>query len=199
MVVVKIGGSLQSSLYIKRWIKTIELQFNNSFLIIFGGGKYADKVRKEQKIKHYDDYEAHILAINAMKYLTEDHLCCLRNFKQINSIEDIKKNYKKRKLLIWIPSVEEVLKLNISSNWNSTSDSIALSIANKVNAPLLLVKSIKFNKKKYLNNFFLKQNVIDKDFSKNYVFSNQKISIVSRGNSYKLKKICKDFNLNSSC
>ena len=99
MVVVKIGGSLQSSKYIKRWIKTIELEFDNSFLLVFGGGKYADQVRKEQKIEHYDDYQAHILAINAMKYLTEDHLCCLRNFKQINSIEDIKKNYKKRKFM----------------------------------------------------------------------------------------------------
>ena len=52
MVVIKIGGSLQSSAYIKRWIKTIELEFDNSFLLIFGGGKYADQVRKEQKIKH---------------------------------------------------------------------------------------------------------------------------------------------------
>ena len=199
MVVVKIGGSLQSSSYIKRWIKTIEFEFDNSFLLIFGGGKYADQVRKEQKIKHYDDYQAHILAINAMKCLTEDHLCYLRNFTQLRSIEDIKKNYKKRKLLIWIPSIEEVLKLNISSNWDSTSDSIALSIANKINAPVLLVKSIKLNKKNFLNNFFLKQNIVDKDFSKNYVSSEQKISIVSRGNSYKLKKICKDFNSNSSC
>tara|TARA_Y100000741_G_C18221755_1_gene546173 strand:+ start:778 stop:1377 length:600 start_codon:yes stop_codon:yes gene_type:complete len=199
MVVIKIGGSLQSSAYIKRWIKTIELEFDNSFLLIFGGGKYADQVRKEQKIKHYDDYQAHILAINAMKYLTNDHLCYLRNFKQLHSIEDIKKNYKKRKLLVWIPSFKEVLKLNISSNWDSTSDSIALSIANKINAPLLLVKSIKFNKKKFLNNFFLKQDVIDKDFCRNYPSSKQKISIVFRGNSYKLKKICKDFALNSNC
>ena len=30
MVVIKIGGSLQFSSYMKKWIKSIELNFNNS-------------------------------------------------------------------------------------------------------------------------------------------------------------------------
>ena len=74
MVVIKIGGSLQSSNYIKKWIKSIELNFNNSFFLMFGGGKYADQVRSDQKIKGLSDYEAHILAIKAMNKLTLDNL-----------------------------------------------------------------------------------------------------------------------------
>ena len=48
MVVVKIGGSLQSTQYIKKWIHEIKLNRNTSFLLVFGGGRYAEKIRKDQ-------------------------------------------------------------------------------------------------------------------------------------------------------
>ena len=95
MVVVKLGGSLQSTKYIKKWIRAIELKFNSSFILIFGGGKYADKVRLAQKEKNYDDYMAHELAIKAMKKLTIDNLEHLKNFSKIDSLDSIKNNQKK--------------------------------------------------------------------------------------------------------
>ena len=84
--------------------------------------------------------------------------------------------------------------MKVSKNWDSTSDSIALAIANKINSPLLLVKSVKFNSKKYLNSYFLKEDLLDKDFLKYKFTTNQNISIVSKYNFYKLKKICNDFS-----
>lgn len=193
MVVIKIGGSLQSSDYIKKWIKSIELNFNNSFFLMFGGGKYADQVRYDQKIKGLSDYEAHILAIKAMNKLTFDNLNYLDKFSKIYTLENIKKSYKKRKLFIWMPKVSDIDNLGVSKNWNSTSDSISLAIAKKFNCPLVVVKSVKFNKKQYLNNFFLKNDLVDKDFLRYYQYTNQKISIVSKYNFYKLEKICKNF------
>ena len=193
MVVIKIGGSLQSSNYIKKWIKSIELSFNNSFFLMFGGGKYADQVRYEQKIKGLSDYEAHILAIKAMNKLTLDNLDYLNKFSKIDTLENIKKSYKKRKLFIWMPKVSDIDNLGVSKNWNSTSDSISLAIAKKFNCPLVIVKSVKFNKKQYLNNFFLKNDLVDKDFLRYYQHTNQKISIVSKFNFHKLEKICKNF------
>ena len=193
MVVIKIGGSLQSSNYIKKWIKSIELNFNNSFFLMFGGGKYADQVRYEQKIKGLSDYEAHILAIKAMNKLTLDNLDYLNKFSKIDTLENIKKSYKKRKLFIWMPKVSDIDNLGVSKNWNSTSDSISLAIAKKFNCPLVIVKSVKFNKKQYLNNFFLKNDLVDKDFLRYYQHTNQKISIVSKFNFHKLEKICKNF------
>ena len=193
MVVIKIGGSLQSSDYIKKWIKSIELSFNNSFFLMFGGGKYADQVRYDQKIKGLSDYEAHILAIKAMNKLTFDNLNYLDKFSKIYTLENIKKSYKKRKLFIWMPKVSDIDSLGVSKNWNSTSDSISLAIAKKFNCPLVVVKSVKFNKKQYLNNFFLKNDLVDKDFLRYYQYTNQKISIVSKYNFYKLEKICKNF------
>ena len=74
MVVIKIGGSLQSTSYIKKWIKEIKINRNESFLLVFGGGKYAKYVRNEQKIKNYNDAEAHKLAIDAMKKFTNEEL-----------------------------------------------------------------------------------------------------------------------------
>ena len=53
MVVVKIGGSLQSTQYIKKWIHEIKLNRNTSFLLVFGGGRYAEKIRKDQIRRRY--------------------------------------------------------------------------------------------------------------------------------------------------
>lgn len=199
MVVVKIGGSLQSTKYIRYWIKAVKLNRNTSFLLVFGGGKYADEIRRQQKIKLYSDYEAHKNAVNAMKSFTKDYSNELKDFLYIKSVDSIKKNYKKRKLLTWLPSVNEVSKLNIPLDWNATSDSIALAIAKKTNSPLIIVKSLKFNSKKYMNSFFLKDQILDKYFSDNYKLHDQKISITSRDKFYKLKKICKDFSRNINC
>lgn len=194
MVVIKIGGSLQSTDYIKKWINAIRLNRSTSFLIIFGGGKYADNIRYDQKEKKYDDLKAHKLAIKGMTNFTEDVLEELKDFTVVNSIRNIKKNYKSRKLLVWMPSYEEVCDFNIPNNWDATSDSIALAISKNINAPLIVIKSVRFNYKKYINVFFLKENILDKYFSNNYYSSSQKISLVSREKYYKLNEICKDFS-----
>jgi len=194
VVVIKIGGSLQSTDYIKKWINTIRLNRNTSFLIIFGGGKYADNIRYDQKKKKYDDLKAHKLAIKGMTNFTEDNLEELKDFTVVNSIRSIKKNYKSRKLLVWMPSYEEVCDFNIPDNWDATSDSIALAISKNINSPLIVIKSIRFNCKKHINAFFLKDNILDKYFSNNYYSSPQKISLASREKYYKLSEICKDFS-----
>ena len=193
MVVIKFGGSLQSTDYIKKWINAIKLNRDTSFLIIFGGGSYANSIRLEQKIKKYDDLKAHKLAIKGMAYFTQDILDEYNDFTVINSVRNLQKNYKSRKLLIWMPSHEEVCNFNLPNNWDVTSDSIALAISKSINSPLLVIKSVHFNCKRYLNNFFLKDNILDKYFSKNYKYSPQKISLVSRDKHYKLREICKDF------
>ena len=194
MVVIKIGGSLQFSSYMKKWIRSIELNFNNSFFLIFGGGEYADKVREDQKIRGLNDYEAHILAIKAMHKLTLDHLNYLNKFSEIHSLKNIERNYKKRKLFVWMPKINDIDNLDVSKNWDSTSDSISLAIAKKFNCPLIIVKSANLSSKKFLNNFFLKSDLLDRDFVKLFQNTNQKISIVSKYNFHKLKEICKDFN-----
>ena len=194
MVVIKIGGSLQFSSYMKKWIRSIELNFNNSFFLIFGGGEYADKVREDQKIRGLNDYEAHILAIKAMHKLTLDHLDYLNKFSEIHSLKNIERNYKKRKLFVWMPKINDIDNLDVSKNWDSTSDSISLAIAKKFNCPLIIVKSTNLSSKKFLNNFFLKSDLLDRDFVKLFQNTNQKISIVSKYNFHKLNKICKDFN-----
>ena len=129
-----------------------------------------------------------------MTNFTEDNLEELKDFTVVNSIRSIKKNYKSRKLLVWMPSYEEVCDFNIPNNWDATSDTIALAISKNINAPLIVIKSVRFNYKKYINVFFLKENILDKYFSNNYYRSSQKISLVSREKYYKLNEICKDFS-----
>ena len=194
MVVIKIGGSLQSSRYVKLWIKSIKLYRNTSFLLIFGGGKYADNIRKEQVDLKYSDYEAHKLAIGAMIKFTKETLKDLEEFTVVKSINNIDRMHHKRKLMVWMPSIDEIDNFDIPKNWDTTSDAIALVVSKTLNCPLLLVKSVNFNKKKFLNPFFLKKNLLDKYCENNYKNFSQKISIASREKFYKLEKICKDFN-----
>jgi len=99
VVVIKFGGSLQSTDYIKKWINAIKLNRDTSFLIIFGGGSYANSIRLEQKIKKYDDLKAHKLAIKGMAYFTQDILDEYNDFTVINSVRNLQKNYKNRSKL----------------------------------------------------------------------------------------------------
>lgn len=190
MVVIKIGGSLRSTIYIKKWINEIKSNSNSSFLLVFGGGKYANFIRREQKIKKYSDLIAHNYAISAMRKYTQENLNYLENFKIIKSINEVSNSYKNNKNFVWLPSTEEVNSFDIPKNWDATSDAIALQISEKIKSPLLIVKSLRFNKKKYINPFFLKQNIVDKYFLENYIYSSNKISIASREKFYKLKDIC---------
>ena len=77
MVVIKIGGSLKSTIYIKKWIDEIKLNRNTSFLLIFGGGEYANNIRIEQKEKEYSDLKAHEYAIEEMNKYTKENLIYL--------------------------------------------------------------------------------------------------------------------------
>ena len=198
MVIIKIGGSLKSSKYIKLWINSIKQRRDTSFLLIFGGGKYANNVRKEQSRIKYNDYVAHKLAIDSMRKFTNEVLKDIEDFTVVDSIQNINKMHSKRKLLVWMPTVNEIDSFNIPANWDATSDTISLAVAKILNCPLLIIKSVKFNKKEFLNTFFLKENLLDKYFTENHRSFTQLISIASREKFYKLKKICKDFNQISS-
>ena len=116
----------------------------------------------------YSDYEAHKLAIGAMIKFTKETLKDLEEFTVVKSINNIDKMHLKRKLMVWMPSVDEIDNFDIPKNWDTTSDAIALAVSKTLNCPLLLVKSVRFNKKNFLNPFFLKNNLLDKYCENNY-------------------------------
>lgn len=139
MIVIKIGGSLYGSSYLQQWLDQVAAS-KQPIIIVPGGGPFADQVRDAQKQHPINDADAHHMALLAMAQfglllrglqprLTPYH------FSKGESINS--QNGK-----VWIPSKHLLNEPDISQSWDISSDSLALWLAQKVDASkLLIVKS----------------------------------------------------------
>ena len=192
MVVVKIGGSLQNSSYLRKWVEILSKTNTRNFLVICGGGKYADKVRNQQKIDNFSDEEAHYRSIDAMKKYTDDVYKITNKFYFLKSIYDI--NIKEESsLYLWVPNRADVDSLDVPKNWTVTSDAIALKISEKLDSPLIIVKSCNVNYRSWNKPLFLNNKFLDSYFINNYSYSKNKIDIIHRNNYYMLEKVCSSY------
>ncbi|MHA1188385.1 MAG: amino acid kinase family protein [Candidatus Heimdallarchaeota archaeon] len=135
--VVKFGGSLTEKGSIKqisKIAKAIKEAFddNPSFLIVPGGGIFAENVRAAQKKYKFSDETAHWLAIHAM----DQHALILHYFIPGSILMDYSEivahvNNKKQKLSkIPILTVTNFMKTTscLKHSWDTTSDAIATEI-----------------------------------------------------------------------
>jgi len=143
MWVIKLGGSLLSSGSLKEWLSIITEFGAGKLVIVPGGGIFADHVRDAQKKWKFDDKTAHQMALLAMEqyaHLLKSHAPVL-DFS--DSIEGIEKAVNLNQIPVWLPFKMITHCQALSSNWNITSDSLALWLANQLNAEhTLLVKSL---------------------------------------------------------
>ena len=66
MWVAKIGGSLGGTDALVAWLAAFVADGERAWLLVPGGGAYADLVRDSQRRWHYPDAEAHGMALQAM-------------------------------------------------------------------------------------------------------------------------------------
>ncbi|MHA1126261.1 MAG: amino acid kinase family protein [Candidatus Heimdallarchaeota archaeon] len=136
--VVKFGGSLTEKGTIKQISiigKTIKEAFdaNPSFLIVPGGGIFAENVRLAQQRYGFSDETAHWLAIHAM----DQHAQILHYFIPDSILIDCTeivaylKNKEQIKTKIPIITVTNFMKTTsqLDHSWDTTSDAIAAEIA----------------------------------------------------------------------
>lgn len=126
MFVVKIGGSLLELPKLETVLRQIKQQ-DLPIVLLPGGGKFADIVRQEQKQYGFSDKAAHKMAIQAMQQYAE----LLHDISDIDFF-DSKKN-------ILRPAIFPPLELlsyqwRIPENWTVTSDSLAVLLAEELNA-----------------------------------------------------------------
>ncbi|BAW81132.1 aspartate/glutamate/uridylate kinase [Candidatus Nitrosoglobus terrae] len=140
--VIKLGGSLYYSHTLSQWLQQLSAIGAGKFVIVPGGGPFADQVRAAQKRWKITNIHAHAMALLAMGqfgYLLQSlapKLCVA------NSCSHIHQALHQGQVPIWLPTTEVLNHPEIPATWEVTSDSLALWLSGQLKASrLILVKS----------------------------------------------------------
>jgi 5-(aminomethyl)-3-furanmethanol phosphate kinase len=175
MWVVKIGGSLLGTPELERWLEVAGKYSDGKIIIVPGGGVFADAVRKAQIDSNISDACAHQLAVLAM----DQFGLLLTGMNPLlatasNECEIDERTWQHRGI-VWLPSKMVLAEDDIPQNWDTTSDSIAAWLANKLGAQhLILVKSDKPDEKKLTLKSITDNGLVDEvfgDFALDKAFS----------------------------
>ena len=138
MLVVKLGGSLYSTVELKRWLSSLKMYSQQqSILIVPGGGPFADQVRTAQALHHFSDSHAHHMSILAMAQFA----LLIAGIAPNCQLFHYPKNQKllSSAFSVWLPD-ENLLSINdLSHSWSVTSDSLALWLAQQLEADELII------------------------------------------------------------
>lgn len=137
MVIVKLGGSLYQSADLMPCLQRLtRLSEQQPIIIVPGGGPFADQVRQAQQHYQFDDSLAHQMAVLAM---AQFGLVLL-------GLESRSKPYYLQQgddelppLSVFIPDKRLFSQQALPHNWDITSDSIALWLAQQLSASQLLL------------------------------------------------------------
>ena len=148
MWIVKIGGSLNSNPMLPAWLDLLAQCGGGRVTVVCGGGGFADEVRRAQAHWRFDDLSAHNMAVLAMAQTA--HLMHGLNpaLQLTRSKADIRRVLQAGGTALWLPYELERDQADANTNWEVTSDSIALELARRLNAErLVVVKSCQINPK----------------------------------------------------
>jgi aspartokinase-like uncharacterized kinase len=142
MWVVKIGGSLCADPVLPQWLELLTQIGGGRVTIVCGGGGFADEVRRLQAHWQFDDLAAHNMAVLAMAQTAYQFLALNPALRLAARRIDIPDLLHQGKTALWLPLELRREQPDERTNWEATSDTIALDLAQHLNAErLVLVKS----------------------------------------------------------
>ena len=146
MWVIKVGGSLEAAPGLRALLALLADYGHSKIIIAPGGGRFADRVRAEQRATGMDDAAAHRLAVRAMEQYAAV-LCGMEpRLYPIGDTSEISGAGGTSTVPVWLPGEQLAGQPGIPASWQVTSDSLALWFAGKINAEaLILVKSVPNN------------------------------------------------------
>ena len=138
MYVVKLGGSLYNTPQLRAWLNRLaEVSMQVPIVMVPGGGPFADQVRQAQQLHHFSDSHAHQMALLAMAQFGT----LIAGLQPACSIISSVTSVDESNLSIWLPDSHLMQIDEIAHSWDMTSDSIALWLAQQIQAQqLILVK-----------------------------------------------------------
>jgi aspartokinase-like uncharacterized kinase len=142
MWVVKLGGSLNGDPSLPQWLRALCTLGRGRVAVAPGGGRFADQVREAQRRWGFADLTAHNMAILAMMQ-TALMLRALNPALEAASTEaEIRNVLRHGGTALWLPVALLREHADSLTNWDVTSDSLALWLARHLNAErLVIVKS----------------------------------------------------------
>lgn len=139
MWVVKLGGSLNADPALPKWLDLLAQLGGGRVTVVCGGGRLADEVRRAQAMWQFDDLAAHNMAVLAMVQ-TGYQLHAMNPALQLVSRKaEIIGVLHKGRAAIWQPFELQRDSTDARTNWDATSDTIALDLARDLNAERLIV------------------------------------------------------------
>lgn len=136
-LVVKLGGSLMRGAPPRALLE--RLAPLAGLVLVPGGGAFADAVREAQPRLGFSESAAHRMAILAMEQtatLLQDLAPRLRGARTLAGLSAPGPG-----AALWFPAALLMGADDVAESWDVTSDSLALWLARRLAAPLLLVKA----------------------------------------------------------
>lgn len=142
MWVVKIGGSLCADPLLLDWLDLLAQLGGGRVTIVCGGGSFADEVRRVQAQWQFNDLAAHNMAVLAMAQTAYQLQALNPGLHLAASKTEIARLLRRGRTALWLPLSLQCDVSDAQTNWQATSDTIALDLARALNAErLVLVKS----------------------------------------------------------
>lgn len=139
MWVVKLGGSFCSDPRLPDWLSLVTQLGGGRIALVCGGGGLADEVRRLQSRWALDDLPAHNMAVLAMvqnAYMLHGLNPALQ---PVSREADVPLTLRRGSVALWMPLELLRHQPDANTNWEVTSDSIALGLAKRLNAERLVV------------------------------------------------------------
>jgi aspartokinase-like uncharacterized kinase len=139
MWVVKMGGSLGRDPALPQWLELLTQLGGGRVTLVAGGGAFADEARRAQSHWSFGDVAGHNMAVLAMAQTAWLLRALNPRLQPAHSEADIRRILRKGQTALWMPL--EMLREtpDDSTSWDVTSDSLALTLARRLNAERLIV------------------------------------------------------------
>ena len=148
MWIVKIGGSLNTNPMLPAWLDLLAQCGGGRVTVVCGGGGFADEVRRAQSHWRLSDLSAHNMAVLAMAQTAYLMHGLNPGLQLARGKADIRRVLHQGGTALWLPFEMQRDQPDANTNWEVSSDSIALDLARRLNAErLVLVKSCEIEPK----------------------------------------------------
>jgi dihydroneopterin aldolase len=138
LTVVKLGGSLAFSIHLRPWLDALA-EAAGEFVLVAGGGPFADAVRMAQPKIGFDDVAAHHMALLAMEQFGRALASLNPALVLADSLAAIRRVLRARKVPVWSPTRMVLAERDIPASWDVTADSLAAWLAIRIGAKRLLM------------------------------------------------------------